>query len=370
MSDFLVIGGGVLGLLTARELAAEGATVTLLEKGECGREASWAGGGIVSPLYPWRYSEPVTALAQEAQRAYPALAESLLNETGIDPEWEQSGLLMLDADDAAEALVWAQRVGGRMEALQEEQIYAREPALAQGFEQGLWMPAIANIRNPRLLKSLLASLRANPRVRLVERASVTDFILSPGGDTVSGLVVDQQGQSLQFSAQRIIVTAGAWSAGLLRALSVELPVEPVKGQMLLYRPEKPLLTSIVLTEGRYLIPRRDGHLLAGSTLEHSGFDKSTSDEALRSLQASAQALLPALASTPVLRQWAGLRPGAPQGVPFIGAVPGLRNLYINAGQYRNGLVLAPASVGLMLDILLARSPRVDPRPYDPALRQR
>lgn len=367
MSDFLVVGGGVLGMLTARELAVQGATVTLIEKGECGREASWAGGGIVSPLYPWRYSEPVTALARAAQRAYPALAASLLSETGIDPEWEQTGLLMLDAADAGEALAWAARVGSRMVSLDRDQIYAQETLLAPGFEQGLWMPDIANIRNPRLLKSLLASLRANPRVRLQEHTSVVDFLREgSGGESVSGVVVRHNGHSAHLSADRIIVSAGAWSAGLLNTLCVALPVQPVKGQMLLYRPTAQVLKSIVLTRGRYLIPRRDGHLLVGSTLEHTGFDKSTTEDALASLRASAEALVPALASTPVLRQWSGLRPGAPDGIPFIGHVPGFRNLYVNAGQYRNGLVLAPASAQLLLDIVLKRPPQVDPQPYDPA----
>src|SRR5690606_39288778 len=107
MNDFLVIGGGVIGLLTARELAHAGASVTIVEQGLCCKEASWAGGGIVSPLYPWRYSAPVTALASAAQRAYPALCASLLDETGIDAELEQTGLLMLDAADEKEAFAWA-----------------------------------------------------------------------------------------------------------------------------------------------------------------------------------------------------------------------------------------------------------------------
>lgn len=367
MSDFLVIGGGVLGMLTARELAAQGATVTLVEKGECGKEASWAGGGIVSPLYPWRYSDPVTALAREAQRAYPVLAASLLNETGIDPEWEQTGLLMLEAADAGEAQAWAIRVGSRMMSLDRDQIYAREQSLAPGFEQGLWMPDIANIRNPRLLKSLLASLLANARIRVLEHTAVEDFLREGASvDSVSGVRVRQNGQTAHLSADRIVVTAGAWSAGLLDRLSVALPVQPVKGQMLMYRPAAQVVNSIVLTGGRYLIPRRDGHLLVGSTLERTGFDKTTTEEALASLRASAEALVPALAFTPVLRQWSGLRPGTTDGIPYIGRVPGFCNLYVNAGQYRNGLVLAPASVQLLLDIVLQRTTQVDPWPYDPA----
>jgi glycine oxidase len=144
-----------------------------------------------------------------------------------------------------------------------------------------------------------------------------------------------------------------------------LPVEPVKGQMILLRPESRLVNSIVLSAGRYLIPRRDGHLLVGSTLEYSHFDKATTEEALQSLLESALSLVPGLRSSPVLRQWAGLRPGAPNGIPYIGRVAPFSNLSINAGQYRNGLVLAPASATLLTDILTGSPEEIDPRPYSP-----
>lgn len=365
MSDFLIVGAGVIGLLLARELSSEGASVTVIERGECGKEASWAGGGIVSPLYPWRYTQPVTALASAAQKAYPALARQLLEETGIDPEWERTGLLMLDAADAREALAWAHDLGSAMEALASASIYRREPGLAPGFGQGLWMPEIANIRNPRLLKALLKGLQAQPRVRLLQHSCVTGFIegTKRGERSLRGVEFIHNGQQEQARGQHIVVSAGAWTGDLLKSLPIQVAVQPVKGQMLLLKPTKRVISSIVLTNGRYLIPRRDGHLLVGSTLEYTGYDKSTSAEAGRSLFESASALIPALESAPIIAHWAGLRPGAAQGVPYIGKVPGFTNLSVNAGQFRNGLVLAPASAGLHADILLGRPPRVDPRPY-------
>jgi glycine oxidase len=135
--------------------------------------------------------------------------------------------------------------------------------------------------------------------------------------------------------------------------------------MLLFRPPRRLLKTIVLTKGRYLIPRRDNYLLAGSTLEYSEFDKSTSESALNSLHHSAIESLPELADYPVIKQWAGLRPGSPDGIPFIGRVDSYTNLSVNAGQHRNGLVLAPASAKLLADILLDRALAVDPKPYKP-----
>ncbi len=365
MSDFLIVGGGIIGLLLARELSAAGASVTVIERGECGKEASWAGGGIVSPLYPWRYTPAVTALASSAQKEYPALAKQLLDETGIDPEWERTGLLMLDAEDSNAALAWAKGVGSAMHSLSSESIYQREPLLAPGYSEGLWMPDIANIRNPRLLKALLKSLQLQPRVRFLQHSSVTGFIQGTSGEerSIEGVELLRNGQYEKVLGQHAVVTAGAWTGRLFKSLSLDVDVHPVKGQMLLLKPAKQVLSSIVLSNGRYLIPRRDGHLLVGSTLEYTDFDKSTSEVAEQSLYASALALIPKLESAQMIAHWAGLRPGAAQGIPYIGGVPGFRNLSVNAGQFRNGLVLAPASAGLLADILLGRAPRVDPLPY-------
>ena len=366
-SDFQIVGGGVVGLLMARELASAGASVTVIERGKCCGESSWAGGGIVSPLYPWRYSAAVTALASQAQSAYPALAAALLAETGIDPELETTGLLMLDAQDARQALAWAAATGKRMQTLDAGGIRSHEASLGEHLEHGLWMPDIANIRNPRLGQALLASLRKQPRVEILEHAELLriDWTETGGERQALSLKVSQRGQLLRLQAGHVVVAAGAWSGRLLAGAGAALPVVPVKGQMLLYEAPARLLRCIVLSQGRYLIPRRDNHILVGSTLEHEGYDKSLTAEAFVSLRASAIAMVPALASIPVKQQWSGLRPGAPEGVPCIGTLPFWANLHVNAGHFRNGLVLAPASARLLVDILLRRPPVLDPEPYRP-----
>lgn len=364
MDDFLVIGGGVIGLLTARELAHAGARVTVIEQGLCCQEASWAGGGIVSPLYPWRYSAPVTALASAAQRAYPLLCAKLLEETGIDAELEQTGLLMLDAADESEAFEWARDNGKIVEKLNSTAINKKEPGLSLKFSSGLWMPEIANVRNPRLGKALLASLHEHPNATIHEHTRAERFIT--GGTHIKAVEVSHRGGSLKLVASQYVITTGAWTGGILADLDVHLPVVPVKGQMLLFHPPRRLVNSIVLTEGRYVIPRRDNHLLVGSTLEPGSFDKEITETARHSLLSSAHALLPELATLKVKQQWAGLRPGAPDGIPYIGPVQQFDNLHVNAGQYRNGLVLAPASATLMADLLLGRPTAVDPAPYQPS----
>lgn len=356
----VIVGGGVIGLLTAFNLAAEVEQVVLCDKGEVGKESSWAGGGIVSPLYPWRYSPAVTALAHWSQDFYPQLGERLFASTGVDPEVHTTGLYWLDLDDESEALAWAAREGRPLSAVDIAHAYAAVPVLGSGFSRAIYMSGVANVRNPRLVKSLKAALQAMPNVVLKEHCEIAGF--SRDGETITGV----ETATGPIAADRVVLTAGAWSGELLASLGLNLPVEPVKGQMILYKCATDFLPSMVLAKGRYAIPRRDGHVLVGSTLEHAGFDKTPTEDALESLKASAVELLPALADATPVAHWAGLRPGSPEGVPYIGEVPGWQGLWLNCGHYRNGLVLAPASCQLFADLLLGRAPIIDPSPYAPA----
>ncbi len=360
MGRCLVIGGGVIGLLTSLQLARAGLSVDLFDAGGLGCEASWAGGGIVSPLYPWRYSPAVTALAHWSQGFYPGLGERLLASTGIDPEVCVTGLYWLDLPDEAEALAWAAREGREFLSVNVAQVRDHVTALGGDFSRALHMPGVANVRNPRLVRALRAELERLPNVRLIEHCAVQGFLRSEG--RVCGVATSEG----LIEADQVVLAAGAWSSELLATLGLALPVEPVKGQMILYKCAEDFLPSMVLANGRYAIPRKDGHVLVGSTLEYAGFDKTPTDEALASLQASAVALLPALADAEVVGHWAGLRPGSPEGIPYIGEVPDYPGLWLNCGHFRNGLVLAPASCQLLADLMLGREPIVDPAPYAPA----
>jgi glycine oxidase len=356
----VVVGGGVIGLLTAFNLATQGLAVVLLERSGLGQESSWAGGGIVSPLYPWRYSPAVTALAHWSQDFYPQLAERLFADTGVDPEVHTTGLYWLDLEDEADALAWAAREGRPLSKVDVSVAHDAVPVLGGGYSQAIYMANVANVRNPRLIKSLKAALLALPGVTIHEQCEVDGFVLD--GDNVVG-VNTPAGPVL---GDQVVLAAGAWSGQLLDKLGLSLPVEPVKGQMILYKCASDFLSSMVLANGRYAIPRRDGHILIGSTLEHEGFDKTPTGSALESLKASAVELIPALADAEVVGHWAGLRPGSPEGIPYIGPVPGFNGLWLNCGHYRNGLVLAPASCQLFADLLLGHTPIIAPAPYAPA----
>lgn len=364
MSDFLIAGAGVIGLMTARQLAQAGARVKLVERGRSAREASWAGGGIVSPLYPWRYTDAITALALWSQSSYVHLAEDLRLETGCDPELRQKGMLMVNVDPVEEqqALEWAQRFHRPMARVEAPFIYEIEPNLAPGFESAMWMPEVASIRNPRLGQALRESVQKHPNITLYENTEVTGF--TTFGERVTGVKTERG----ELQADATILAGGAWSGELMATLGLKLPVEPVRGQMMVFRAPVGLVDRVVMLDGRYVIPRNDGRVLVGSTLEHVGFDKHTTEEARHSLFDTAINIVPELAEYEVEHHWAGLRPGSPDGVPYIGAVPGREGLYLNAGHYRNGLVLAPASTRLLSDLLLGRSPVIDPEAYSPAKR--
>lgn len=357
MYDFAIVGGGVIGLMMTREPGLAGAKVALLERTACARESSWAGGGIVSPLYPWRYHEAVTRLATWSQSSYQHLAQALQEETGCDPQLRGKGMFMVAVEDAADALRWAEQFHRPLRQVDSAFLYQLEPHFQPGFTEALWMPEVASIRNPRLGQALRASLTTLENIQVFEQAAVSQLLLNK--TQVVGAKTEQQ----EILAGHTIIAAGAWSGQLLAPLGVALPVEPVKGQMMVFKAQPGLVERVILMGGRYVIPRNDGRILVGSTLEHNGFDKAPTQDAYTRLRQTAVTIIPALAGYPVEHHWAGLRPGSPQGIPFIGAVPGYSGLSVNAGHYRNGLVLAPASTRLLADQLLGKRPAIAPEPY-------
>lgn len=356
MSDILIIGGGIIGMLTARELSLAGMKVTIVEQGRAGQESSWAGGGIISPLYPWRYSDPVSALAQWGQAIYPEIIAEMNSATGLDAELIQNGLLMLD-DEHEAAVVWAKKWQSNLQLIDSREVYELEPELSRSLleaNKAVWMPDVRQVRNPRLVKVIKKYL-LKQGVKFLEQTEVTGFIKN--AEKTEGITTSVG----NVSADKVLISGGAWSSNLLKNMDVS--VEPVKGQMILFKSEPSKIKRITLSQDRYVIPRQDGRVLVGSTLEHTGFDKSISKEAREELKQEAYRIMPCLKDAEVEHHWAGLRPGSTDGIPYICSIPNIEGLYLNAGHYRNGVVLGPASARLAADIILNRTPILDIAPY-------
>jgi len=355
MTDCLIIGGGISGMLTALELHKAGIKVTVIDKRCVGKESSWAGGGIISPLYPWRFSHAVNVLARWSQKHYPKFIKNLRQYSHIDPEYVRNGLLVLDTENALQACEWAEKYQVYMENLDGGSTCIHEPELKL-HTNAFWLPEVGQVRNPRLLQALKETLIALS-IPILEHVPVNDLHVEnnkiTGVNTTQGFIY----------ADTVIVTAGAWTAELFKSIDTTINIKPVRGQMILFKAQPGLVSRIILANEHYVIPRRDGHILVGSTVEHVGFDKQVTKTALEDLKYFAFDLIPRLTDYTVKRHWAGLRPGTSQGIPYIGQHPNIEGLYFNAGHFRNGIVLGLASARLLADIMLARPPIIDPQLY-------
>ncbi len=325
--EIIIIGAGIIGLSSAYEFAKVGAKVTVLERGAAGMEASWAGGGILFPLLPWDYPEEVTSLAEAGAFRYREWSALLKESSGIDPEYSKCGMTVLPGTRSMEkASAWCTSHNVRFSVRASGELH---------------LPDVAQVRNPRLLQALGKTLE-NMGVRIVEHCEVNAFLKNEGN--ISGLKVS--GGSV-LEAESYVVCAGAWSGEMLGWKDIF----PVKGQMLLFD-AKGLLDTILLKDDIYLIPRRDGLILAGSTLEHCGFDKSLTQGA--HLHEKASEMLPELKGLSPVKHWAGLRPGSPANMPTISRHPDFENLYVNAGHFRYGVTMAPAAARILANIVFGK----------------
>lgn len=317
-----------------------------------GSEASWAGAGLLSALLPWQYPGPVNRLVELGRSAYAGWADELRGASGIDPEYMRSGMLVLPPFDTAAATAWATDHGQTVEV-----VAAREHVAELGEDgTALWLPEVAQVRNPRLLQALRVALQ-RAGVTLLEHVPAQRLVVERqrvvGVETTQGRLV----------ADDYVVAGGAWSSGFLGELAPAMALKPMRGQIVLLKGLAGRLPHIVYREGLYVIPRADGHILIGSTLEDVGFDKSVTESAHTGLLAGASALLPWLAGLPVVAHWAGLRPGSPDNIPIIDRHPAVTNLYLNTGHYRYGVTMAPASATLLVDRLLGRPSAIPAADY-------
>lgn len=359
--DVIVVGAGIVGMTTARRLADEGRAVTLVERDRLGRSASRAAGGILSSLVPWDTPPALGEMMSLSMGILPGMAADLEADTGIDPELRRTGMLFLDCESVDAAVAWAEATGEACMVLEPADVPIYEPAAARTTGRSVIFPDRAQVRNTRFLDALGKDL-ARRGVKILERAG--DCRLEAAGE---GVAVHSPAHG-RLAAPEVVLCAGAWSGELAKAVGLELPVIPVRGQMIWYQVPAAGIRHMILRGKKYVVPRAEGVILVGSTLEEVGFDDGVTPAARDELAAAAASIAPILGGTAIQGQWAGLRPGAPDGVPFVGAVPGLPGLWLNTGHARNGLNLAAGSARLLMDLMAGREPVLDPAPYDPGRR--
>lgn len=366
MSDIVIVGGGVIGLSLAYELATMGANVRLLERGQLGREASWAGAGILPPAGTRPSAEPYAELFRTSNELFPIWSAQLREETGVDNGFRRCGGIYLATSEADKnelektAAEWRQR-GIHAEPLNAAALGQHEPAMSTGqareqLRSAWWLPEESQVRNPRHLKALALAC-ASRGVEINLGVEVVGFDISSGRIAA---VVTSQGK---ISARQVCITSGPWSRGLASRLGIELAVRPVRGQMVLLTSPRPVLRSVINSGKEYLVPRPDGRILVGSTEEDAGFDKRTTAQAVARLLDLAVWLAPPLADLSIEQCWAGLRPASHDGLPYLGRVPGCENVYVAAGHFRNGLQLSPATAVVMSRLMMGIDPGINLTPF-------
>ena len=389
--DAVVLGGGVVGLAAARELARRDLSVALVERGAVGRESSWAAGGMLAPQCEADAPDEFFRLACAARDLYPDFAAALLDETGIDIELDETGTLYLatseaDAREIERRYDWQSRAGLSVEKLTGDEARALEPQVSPRAVAALRFPRDWQVENRRLAEALRRACELGG-VRIREHTPA----LSIGVER--GRVVSVETAGGTISAGAVVVACGAWSSQVaIKARrggeevergngqsghaagahnndddSSHVRVEPVRGQMLSFETGAgPFVRHVIYGPRGYLVPRRGGRLLAGSTTERAGFDKSVTAEGRALVAAHAAELAPAVANLKVAEAWAGLRPRGEDDWPVVGESGEVENLFYATAHYRNGILLAPLTGALLADLIAGRSAPPLLAPFSPA----
>ncbi|MGL4423790.1 MAG: NAD(P)/FAD-dependent oxidoreductase, partial [Gemmataceae bacterium] len=350
-ADVAIVGGGIIGLMTAALLAESGQRVHLYDVSDLGREASWAGAGIVPPGNREAAPSPVDWLRADSAQEYPRLAAQLAVETGIDVGYRRcGGLEFLPPDDEVSLARW-QSAGLRTEPLSDAEVRQLEPELeAKGFRV-VRLPEMAQVRNPHLLRALQAVCQSRG-VGLYPRTPVRDW-------SAPHLTL---GDNTTRKYTHCLIAIGAWAGAVAEQWGLSVPIRPVRGQIQLLQPTHTLLRHVVLVGKRYIVPRDDGRILIGSTEEPDAqFDKTTTPQMQENLLNFARSIVPGWGTLFPIQSWAGLRPVSADTWPIISPVPAREGLWIVGGHGRAGIQLALGTARLVRNALKGQA--------DPALLQ-
>ncbi|PYS01642.1 MAG: glycine oxidase ThiO [Acidobacteria bacterium] len=356
MHDVIVIGGGVIGLSIARQLAGS-KSVLLLDRGATGQATSHAAAGMLSPLSEADNQGPFFQLCRASLALYDQFIDELQQESGLNVAYSKEGLLSLASSEASAATLrqryeWQRQAGFGVELLLPNQVKKMEPLVTVPIIDALFMPAERSVAPRRLLNAIRESCFA----RGVEiRTGVHVDAISP--NTIHFAHTTMQAAS-------IIIASGVWS-GEFEGLKPRIPISPRKGQILSLAMPAGAFRRMIRWGHSYFVPRSTGELIVGATNEDVGFESAVTPAGLGRLLTDALAISSDVGSYPILETWTGLRPATPDELPILGstAVPGV---YYATGHYRNGVLLAPITASIVTDLVEGRDPSIDIRPYSPS----
>jgi len=327
-----IIGGGIIGCLTAIKLKESGFEVVVVDKHEIGKESSWAGAGILFPLMPWDYEKKVYDLCKSASGFYKNFSKKLYDSTGIDPEYNKTGMILIPPYEKGDVIKWA-----NLQNLPFEETFYRD-------SESIYFPSIAQIRSPRLMKSIKLFME-KMGIKIIENMELAEI------QDKEGIVKKWPNKNNSFIvADYFVITSGAWTSNLKE--NYKSKIYPVRGQMIQYKVSKLKIRNILYSNDFYILQRKDGVIIAGSTIEEVGFDETVTIDKKEALMRKAETLIPDLADVQVENHWAGFRPGTKENIPFIQKDDDYENVFVNSGHFRYGLTMAPQSAEKLNKILI------------------
>ena len=349
MTEVLIIGGGIIGLSLARELKRKGLKqVTILEKNSmCGAEASNAAAGMLAPQAEADKLDDFFRFCAESRDLYENFAAELFVETGVDIELNKSGTLYLalteiDSEEIVQRYQRQKNAGLKVDLLSANDAKRFEPFVSTDVRESLFFPDDWQVENRKLIHALDKFAEFN-EMEIFENTEIKSLIIENckiiGADT--GIE--------KFYAEKVVLTAGAWTS-LIETENFVLPkVRPIRGQMISFHTAKQLFERVIYSPRGYLVPRRDGRILIGATVEDVGFDKQVTLAGIEYLRETAFEIAPSLANLEISETWTSFRPFCNDALPILGEISGIENLYIATGHYRNGILLAPLTAKLLAE---------------------
>ncbi|MDR6225007.1 glycine oxidase ThiO [Desmospora profundinema] len=339
-SDVVIVGGGVIGCAIAYALAGKGARVTVLERDRIGAHASSAAAGMLGAQVEMAFPGPMVDLCLESRALYPIWQRQLKQETGLDIELQNEGMLRIaDTPAEAEALReregWQRRYGLEAVWLEKESLLQSEPCLSSEWSGALRIPGDGQVSAPRLVQALAQGVRFRGGT-VVEGVEVRHV------RTTGGRVTEVETTGGTFSFDTVVLSAGAWLSHLASRLEASIPVSPVKGESLALRPARPLFRQTLFgPQGLYLVPKSDGRVIVGATEKAGDVSPGVTAEGAAWLLQESIRMVPELKEAEWTAAWSSYRPRTPDGLPVLGPLSPWENAFVAGGHFRNGILLAP-----------------------------